>query len=250
MRKCICLYLMLCLLNITLSRNLFAQATPGDNTLQKNAMNNAVNFYYTSLGEQSQLYNGPEYYFYDPHIKGNAYFLDINAFTTGAIYYDGVLYSGVPMLYDLYGEKLVVLLYNHFSKFSLLNERVKSFNFLDHHFLNISTDSISAKSSFKPGFYDLLYKGKLQVLVKRSKDLQTTIGGNSGPENYFNLITRYFLKKNNNYYSITSQGSLIDVLKDRKKELQQYIRDNQIKFRAQPEEAMVKIASYYDHLTN
>jgi hypothetical protein len=100
----------------------------------------------------------------------------------------------------------------------------------------------------KPGFYDELYNGKSQVLVKRSKDIQTITSGTA--ENYFDLTTKYFFKKNHIYYSISSQGSLINILKDRKKELQQYIRANQIKFRSDPEEAMVKIASYYDHLTN
>ncbi|HEY2584121.1 MAG TPA: hypothetical protein VGI43_20100 [Mucilaginibacter sp.] len=228
--------------------NLMAQPALG--TLQKNAMNNALNFYSAALGDQSPLYNGPEYYFYDPHIKGNAYFLDANGFTAGSVYYDGVQYNGVPMLYDVYGEKIVVLLYNHFSKFSLLNERVKSFNFLQHQFINITPDSLGDNRVITPGFYDVLYNGKSQVLVKRSKDIQTTTGGSSGSENYFNLITRYYLKKNNTYYSITSQGTLLDAFKDRKKEVQKYIKDNQIKFRKGPEEAMVKIASYYDHLTN
>jgi hypothetical protein len=227
-----------------------AAAQPTAAVSQKNAMNNALNFYSGALGDQSPIYNGPEYYPFDPRIKGNAYFLDVNGFTAGSVYYDGVRYNGVPMLYDIYSDKVVVLLYNHYSKFSLLNERVKSFSFLDHQFINIRPDSLPANSAIKAGFYDLLYSGKLQVLVKRSKDMQTTSGSFSAPETYFNLVTRYYLKKNNTYYAITSRGTLMDVLKDRKKELQQYIKSNQIKFRKQPEEAMVKIASYYDHLTN
>ena len=92
--------------------------------------------------------------------------MDINAFTPGAIDYDGVLYRNVPMLYDIYSDKVVVLLYNHYSKFSLLKERVKSFDFLDHHFVNIRADSIKnniALNMVSPGYYDELYKGKLQV---------------------------------------------------------------------------------------
>src|SRR5260221_13613266 len=248
MRKCINLTFTICFLSIIINKHSFAQTTTADNSLQQSTFNNAVNLYYTSLGEESPLFNGPEYYFYDPHIKGNAYFLDNNGFTTGSVYYDGMLYSGVPLLYDLYSDKVITLLYNHYSKFSLLNERVKSFDYLDHHFVNINTDTINNTANMKPGFYDELYNGKSQVLVKISKDIQTITSGTA--ENYFNLTTRYFFKKNRTYYSIYSQGSLINVLKDRKKELQQYIRANQIKFRSNPEEAMVKIASYYDNLTN
>jgi hypothetical protein len=56
------------------------------------------------------------------------------------------------------------------------------------------------------------------------------------------------VRKNNTYYPISSQGSLLSVFKDKKKELQQYIRSNEIKYRKEPEDAMVKIATYYDHL--
>jgi hypothetical protein len=229
-------------------KNSFAQTALTDSSSQQNALNNTLALYYGSVGKQSPLYNGMEYSFYDPTLKGTAYFLDTKAFTPGTIYYDRVLFSGVPMLYDEYSDQVVVLLYNHFTKFSLIKQKVTSFDFLDHHFVNIGADSLANNTIIKPGFYDELYKGKVQVLAKRSKNIQTSTGG-QGQESYFNLVQEYYIRKNNVYYSISSQGSLLDVLKDKKKDLQQYIRTNQIKFRREPEEAMVKIASYYDHLT-
>jgi len=126
-----------------------------------------------------------------------------------------------------------------------VKQKVTSFDFLDHHFINIDADSLANNTIIRSGFYDELYKGKLQVLAKRSKNIQNS--GNS--ESYFNLQTEYYIRKNNIYYSISGKGSLLAVLKDRKKDLQQYIRTNEIKYNKDPEEAMVKIASYYDHLT-
>jgi hypothetical protein len=235
---------------MVVTKNSFAQTAHGDSSSQQNAFNNSLSFLSASIGEQSSLYNGTEYYFYDPAIKGSAYFLDINAFTPGSVYYDRIFYTSVPMLYDLNTDKVVVLLYNHFSKFSLVKEKVQSFDFLDHHFVNINADTLINNSVIKSGFYDELYNGKSQVLVKRSKNIQSRSGGQTGPESYFDSSKDYFIKKNKIYYTITGKGSLIAVFKDKKKELQQYIRANQIKFRKNPEEAMVKIASYYDHLTN
>src|SRR6185437_6676913 len=228
------------------SRAQFARA---DSSSQQNAFNNALTYFYASVGKQSQLYNGTEYYFYDPIIKGTAYFLDVKAFTAGSVYYNGTLYKNVPMLYDTYSDKVVVLLYNHFSKFSLVNEKVKSFDFLDHHFVNINADTLNNNSVIKSGFYDELYDGKTQVLVRWSKDIQTSTGGQTN-ESYFNAKKEYFIRKKNIYYSFSGKGSFLSILKDKKKELQQYIKANQINFRKEPEEAMVKVASYYDHLTN
>lgn len=250
MRKYLYLSLMVCCLSLFNKQSLFAQETHSDSSSQQNALNNAITLFHASIGKESPLYNGPEYYFYDPVIKGNAYFLDVNSFAQGSVYYDGAYYTNVPMLYDIHTDDIVVLLYNHFSKYSLLKERVKRFDFLDHHFININTDTLKNNTLIKSGFYDQLYNGKIEILVKRAKSIQTNSGGITGTESYFSPTKDYFLKKNNIYYSFSSQGSLLDILKDRKKELQQYIKANQIRYRTDPEDAMVKIASYYDHLTN
>jgi hypothetical protein len=231
------------------SINSFAQTNATDSSSQQIALNNSLSYFYSSIGKQSPLYNGTEYYFYDPIIKGNAYFSDVNSFTPGSVTYSGVLFSGVPMLYDIYGDQVVTLLYNHFTMFCLIKDKVLSFDYLGHHFVNIDTLTAINNPTVKPGFYDELYNGKLEVLVKRSKNIQSTSSGQTN-ESYFNPTKDYFLRKNGSYYSFSGQGSLLDILKDKKKALQQYIRSSQIKFRKDPEEAMVKIASYYDHLTN
>jgi len=229
--------------------DLSAQTTSIDSSSQQNALKNSLTFFYASLGKQAQLYNGSEYYPYDPTITGNAYFLDIKAFTSGSVEYDGVKFTGVPMLYDVYSDNLVVLLYNHFTSIALIKEKVASFDFLTHHLINIDSLSLPVNAVIKPGFYDEVYKGKLQVLVKRSKNLQST-SGQSSLETYFNSFISYYLKKNNVYYQITGKGSVLDVLKDKKKDIQKYIRANQINYRKDPIDALVKIASYYDQIAN
>jgi len=250
MRKRLCLILAICTFCTALTKKSDAQAASADSSSKQNAFNNAVILYNTSLGNQSPIYNGPEYYYYDPTVKGNAYFMDINAFTAGAIYYDGIYYTGIPMLYDLYSDEVAVLLYNHFSKFSLRKDKITSFDFLGHHFINIDADTTKGVSGIKSGFYDELYNGKSEVLVRRSKSIQTNTGGTLGAERYFSPSRDLYFKKNNVFYSISGQGSLIKVLKDKKNEIQQYIKANQIRFRSDPEEAMVTIAKYYDHITN
>jgi len=227
-------------------KNTSAQTASGDSIAQQKPLNNVVKLFYSSLGKQSPLYNGREYLPPDPSIKGNAFFSDINTFTPGNISYDGLFFTGVPMLYDVLNDKVVVLLYNKFSKLVLLDKLVKDFDFLNHHFINIKADSISDNSVISGGYYDEIYNGKTKVLVKRVKNIQTT----SSAETYFETKRYIFIKKNNIYYSTSSQGSLLDALKDKKKELQQYISANKIKFRKDPEDAMIKIVSYYDHLIN
>ncbi|MDB5141684.1 MAG: hypothetical protein JWQ66_397 [Mucilaginibacter sp.] len=225
----------------------FGQAVPGDSTGQTMAATHAAGLFNAAIGQQSRLYNGPEYYLYDPIIKGNAYFQDIFEFKPGAVVYDGIAYSNVPMMYDLNKDIVAVLLYNNFSRFALLNQRVQSFDLFNHHFVYITTDSLNTSSAVSTGFYDEVYGGNLQALVKWSKSVQqsstaTTI------ETYFTSTKSYYLKKGNTYYSISGQSSLLKVLKDKKKELQQYIKANKIKYKDDPDKAIALIAARYDQL--
>ncbi len=226
-----------------------AQQTVADSVTQV-SFENATKPFYAALGSQSPLYNGPEYYFYEPIIQGTAYFQEVKSFTAGSVFYDGILYTNVPMLYDLAAEKIVVLLFNHFSKYSLLSERVKYFDFLSHHFIRIDADTLSVNSyKLNSGFYDVVYSGKTQALVKRSKSIQNGIGGAS-VDTYFLASTDYYIKKNNSYYKISNQDALVELFKDRKKEIQQYLKANQFKFRRDPENVLVKVTAYYDQLNS
>ena len=232
------------------AQNARAQTAVSDSSSQQNALNNAVTLYNTSIGIQAPIYTGPEYYFYDPHIKGNAYYMDINGFTKGSVYYDGTLYSGMSMLYDLNTDQVVVLFPSRVSKFIVIKERVKSFDFLGGHFINVNADSVASNGGLKSGYYRQLYSGKSEVLGKYSKDVQTTTSSTVGIENYFNFSRDFYIRKNNVYHSVGSKGSILDLFKDKKKEVRKFISANGLNFRANPEESLAKVATYYDNLSN
>src|ERR1700761_8918476 len=86
-----------------------AQTAGSDSSSQQTALNSTLSRFYASIGEQSRIYNGMEYYNSDPIIKGNAFYADVSAFTPGTIFYDGAKFDNVPMLYDIYNDKVVVL---------------------------------------------------------------------------------------------------------------------------------------------
>jgi hypothetical protein len=232
-----------------LGKPVLGQTMFNDTAAQQIALNHIKDAYNTAIGEQSRLYNGPEYDTYSPVIKGSANFLDKDDFAPGTVTYDGIFYKDVPMIYDINKNVVVALLYNKFSKYILLNERIQSFDLLNHHFIHIITDSLNKNTAISDGFYDQVYSRRLEVLVKRSKSIQNTSGTNT-LETYFTATSRsFYLKKDNSYYSIGGQSALLTVLKDKKKELLQYIKTNKIKFKKTPEEAMVAIANQYDELS-
>jgi len=248
MFKIFILSILLCFGGVITTYTAFAQAN-ADSLAYKNPLyTNTQNSFYQAIGSQSRLYDGKRYEFYDHAILSNAYYMDITDWRVGSIVYDGYLYEKVDMLYDLFKDQLIIHLYNSFLKISLVSEKVKTFNLLDHHFEYIKNDPANP-TSVKTGFYDDLYSGKIKVLAKRQKTLQTTHGFSGSIDSYFtSTSTDYYIFKNGNYYSFGSQGTFLNVLKDKKKDLQQFIRTNKIKYRKNKEQAMAMIAEYYDHL--
>jgi hypothetical protein len=135
--------------------------------------------------------------------------------------------------------------------YTLLNTKVHDFTFDNHHFVRLDADSIrNDNSGISGGFYDQLYGGKIEILAKRVKSIQNSSTTEVVPETSFTSRDEYYLRKGDTYYKIGSQRSVLSVLKDKKSLLQQYLRQNNIRFNDNPEDAMAKMASYYDHLSN
>jgi len=241
-------YLLLFLLACGIKSRALAQTAPDSlNTKPTSVYANIEQDFNKKLGPQSRLYNGMQYDQYDPHIKGNAYFDDVDSLHNGSVFYDGFLFTNVKMLYDIYKDVAVIVLYNNFMRISLISEKVSYFNLLDQHFIYVKNDPTNS-NSLKTGFYGELYGGRIQVLSKKTKSIQnsTDYTGNIIP--YFSPAKDYYLFKNGKYYTVNSQGAFLDVLADRKKEVKQFMKSNNIKFKKSPEQAMAAIAAYYDHL--
>ena len=127
--------------------------------------------------------------------------------------------------------------------------RVSSFDLTGRHFIRVNNDPLNS-NSLSTGFYNELYRGKIAVLERQSKSIQKISDISGSIISYFSNSKDYYLLKGGKYYKVNSQGAFLDVLKDHKKEVKDFIRANNIKYKTSPELAMESIAAYYDHLTN
>lgn len=203
---------------------------------------NAGNVYNPFIEKQSRLYNGVEHLGYSFKIKGHAYFLQ-RELQTGAIVYDGLEFVNVPMIYDLLKDQVVIQHFNGFTKIGLVQEKVAAFTLNGHHFIRL--DSLLGPPIIT-GYYDEAYTGRLKVLVKRGKYVEETIKDEI--EREFIQKDLYFIQKEGAYHAINSYKGLLALLKDRSKEVRQYLRKNRIKYRKGPENAILKATAYYDSL--
>jgi hypothetical protein len=213
-------------------------------TFPKPTLQHAGDVYNEFIYKQSRLYNGIEHAGYSIKIQGHAYFHQ-REMQTGTIVYDELEYANVPMLYDLFKDQVIVLHFNQFNLLGLVSEKVKEFTLFNHHFIRLQIDSTSG-SPLYTGFYDELYKGQLTVLCKRIKKIEETI--KDEVERKFIEPDLYFINKEHTYYAIKNYKHLIAALQNKAKEIKLYLRKNKIKFRKDPENAIVKAVAYYDSI--
>jgi hypothetical protein len=249
MRRWICLVFSLSLVVLSSAS---AQTTALDTNFRQAALTLANARYTSAIGPQLPLYNGQEYNFYNPaQFKGSAYFME-TLLTPGTVYYDGAEYRGVQLLYDLYTDQLITVMPDQYTKFTLIGDRVQYFDLLEHHFIYVNVDSL-ANTVIKTGYYEELYHGRSEALSKRYKNVQN-YQSTTGAQEAYNYFTdtkeEFFIRKDVSYHHVTSQGELLNLLKDHKKQLQQYIKTNKLKFNKTPAASLAAIAAYYDHITN
>ena len=220
----------------------FSQSAPIINT--NSPIYKAEAFFNSSIKEQSLLFNGTFFKDYPETVDGSANFQDLQTFSKGTIFYHDFRFDSIPLMYDLYEDKIISLLNNN--KYALRSDKVSDFYYNNHHFKYINVID-STKSVIKSGFYDMIYEGKSKILVKRTKTLQVSQDDKS-IRYYFQPKTYYYLERGGKYQSITGEKSFLSYFEDRKAELKKQLKENKIKFRKSPEAAMVLLATYYEKL--
>src|SRR4249920_1620307 len=85
----------------------WAQSTSVDSAIRRDAYNQAVNNYFHSMAENSQLNQGIEVVEYSIPSQMHQYFLT-DQFSPGEVVANGIRYPDAYLLYDLVHDKLVV----------------------------------------------------------------------------------------------------------------------------------------------
>jgi hypothetical protein len=233
----------LCFAVVLFTVKTYAQQRITDSAVYQTPANNAIAYFKQGVGVQSGLYNGQEYIPFNRLKAENVFFLDAKTWDRAILNYDGTTYTNVPMMYDLLRDIAVVQLYDVVNSFTLVTEKITDFTLLNHHFVYKYSDSLNT-NGLKPGLYDQLYDGKTEVLVNRKRTLLILSGKNTFPED-----DQLLVKLGDVYYPVGSQHKLLSVLKSKKKELRKYINDNNVFFKDNPEQSTIRIAAYYDKLT-
>ena len=202
-----------------------------------------IKIYYNTVGENMQLYNGSEYAGSFSSSIGHPYF-ETDRLQKGTILYDAVLYRDIALSYDLVRDELIISNYSQQFNLKLVTEKVVYFTLLNHVFVRIEPDSLIV-GAVASGFYEMLYNGKFMVVAKRAKRLQS---GAAEDKPRFIQYDHYFVRHENSFKEVESERDLLDLFNEQKTDVKKYLRKNDLRFKKDPGNTIVKAAEYYDQL--
>lgn len=217
-----------------------------DTTLDRSTATIIDNYYSKSLGEQSPLYNGKEYIDYTFNLQEGHPFFGGPVFVKGDIYFDGLIFHNTPILYDLIKDLVIVPDFQNVYKIILPTDKIEYFTLNDHIFIRLVNSQLNKVSS---GFYEQLYKGKIGLFAKRKKEIIEQLSFQRIDRSII-IMNSYYIMKDGIYYYFKNKRGLLSILKDKKKEIKQYLNKNRIAYKVNPEKAMLGIVEYYNQLIN
>lgn len=205
-----------------------------------------VTLYTGAVGLNARLYNGPEYQDYATRVKEGTPYFDSGTYKPGSIVFDSIRYENVLLRLDLVYEYLTILHPPSSTSIQLPNQLVSYFEIEAHPFVH----ALAAPGSvLKEGFYERLYAGKSLVYMKHRKMLEDH---NRSNDIYLAAVPNnsYYVRNKGVWYNVKSAGGLRTAFKDSEKLVQQHLRRQKLRFRKNPEGALVEAARFYDQLTN
>ena len=223
-----------------------AQSIDLDSAITRMAFDKAVLQYHTGLAPESGLYRGSEYVVYAQFLKEGHPFFDKDHMRNGSVLYNGILYKDLPLVYDLVKDLVVTYAPMRAFKIALINELIDSFTIENHIFIRLK-DSLNP-SAPRPGYYELIYKGGICILKKEKKTIREEVG-REYIEKFIDDVVSYYLKKGNTWYPVNNKRSLLHSLGDRNKEARKFMRRNSLNMSEDKENALLKIAAWYDGST-
>jgi hypothetical protein len=219
-------------------------ATPQDYSLLASAVQ-AARQRYLSNAPESRLINGVAYGNTAPsYVTGQPFYL-ANKPQSGRLEYDGQSFEGVLLQYEQVQDQVLYYSAEKADPIQLIRQQVSSFEVAGHHFVYLPSDKASGLSD---GFYDLVVAGPAQLLVKRAKKLEATTGG-YGLKGEYEEVNRYFIRRQEHFYEVTTLKQALAALADKKLEIQAYARDNRLRLTTDSRElALSKLVQQYNAL--
>ncbi|MEI9806709.1 MAG: hypothetical protein WDO16_01845 [Bacteroidota bacterium] len=155
------------------------------------------------------------------------------------------MHNDIFLLYDVVRDEVIV---QHPTRMPVVPYvvNVNGFSFSDHVFVRMDK---TTTPSLKTGFYEQITRGDITILIKREKVIEEKINGIQ-LERKFIKRDKYYIVKDSVYYPVGSEKDILKVLKDSRNEIRQHLADSNIRFKTDPDAAIIEAVEYYNQLSN
>ena len=205
------------------------------------AIDNTIAFYHQSIGSQSGIYNGFQYYRYPGFINSGHPFYFADSLTKGSVYYDGVFYENVSLLYDEVTDELLTTDFRGDNLVQLVKLKVDSFTINDFLFIKI----VVSQSLF-PGYYRQLYSGETSALAKEVKTIAKTTNSDFEVRRTVESRLSYYVKFNEKYYGVSGAKQLLKLFGAKRRQVADHMKSKRINYRSNREDYIVEAVTFYD----
>jgi hypothetical protein len=206
-------------------------------------INSQGNFNLSQLDPGDPLFNGKQHLGYAYTIQGIAYYKTAE-WQKGSLVYRGVLYPDLFMKYDLVQDQVIVRHPNGYTMVALFTPRVQSFSFLNADFVYLADTSFHVPT----GIYQEVSKGSLAFYIRHVKIIDEKVGQWRVEQTLLDH-NQYYIKKNGRFFPIYKQRELMNLVKQQRTEIRNYLRKQGVKFRRDPEKAIRLVVDYYNNKT-
>lgn len=232
-------YLWLCLMILGWHR------LPAQDSLSLHATRPYAASYLASVSNYAAVFSGNRQQQYTIPTTNHPYFVQQD-FVTGLLSYAGTVYPGVSLRWDLYRDELVIFSPSNFNV--LLNsENIDFAEIHGYRLIYLHPDTLAGCPS--AGNYILLHSGNYRLL---EKPVQNLFKDDNAQRNryvyYFSQSTRFYLQKEGIYYQIKNRRTLLKALKTHRRELRRLIRANDLNYKRDAEEMVLKVVKEHETL--
>ena len=149
--------------------------------------------------------------------------------------------------YDLISDEIIFFNSMKNVRIKLNSKNIDWFTIQNHLFVYIGEEANSVNFPGS-GFYELLYKGNVSALAKRKKQLDESSKADEASK--FIQWTDYYVRKDNMFYIVDSKRSLLAVCRDHKTEVAKFMQKENLNFKKDPANTIIKVIAYYTQLKN
>ncbi|EPA00590.1 hypothetical protein A33Q_0063 [Indibacter alkaliphilus LW1] len=184
-------------------------------------------------------------YYVDPakNIEGHPYF-DLRNFEKGNIQINGMLYTEVPLLYDIWQDEVLTFQPIHSKKILIRADKVEQF-ILEHtpKRIFIRLDENPGYTFHRNGYYELLAGEELQLLTKHYKQTKANRDNLSYTDVFYEK-SDFFLKKGNEIQLIRKRKQARDFLGLDNKALRDIFKGKNLRFKADKKAYLSVLVEY------